>query len=258
MDNKNPITESYQDINSRTIDRWIEEGWEWGKPVSHETYEKAKAGDWEVVLTPTKPVPKSWFGELRGKRVLGLASGGGQQGPIFQAAGAEVTILDYSEKQLESEHFVAAREGYEIHTVRADMTKPWPFADESFDLIFFPVANCYIDDMQPVWNEAYRVLVPGGRILSGLDNGFNFLFEEDDESRVVNYLPYNPLKNPEQMAALQAGDYGVEFSHGIEDIVGGQLRAGLRLLDIFGDTNGSGILHDHGAQCFYATLSLKP
>ena len=59
-------------------------------------------------------------------------------------------------------------------------------------------------------------------------------------------------------APLQAGDYGVEFSHGIEDIVGGQLRAGLRLLDIFGDTNGSGILHDHGAQCFYATLSLKP
>ena len=50
----------------------------------------------------------------------------------------------------------------------------------------------------------------------------------------------------------------MEFSHGIEDIVGGQLRAGLRLLDIFGDTNGSGILLDHGSQCFYATLSLKP
>ena len=32
----------YQEINSKTIDRWVEEGWEWGKPVSHEEYEKAK------------------------------------------------------------------------------------------------------------------------------------------------------------------------------------------------------------------------
>ena len=33
---------SYTDINVATIDRWIEEGWEWGIPVSHEEYEKAK------------------------------------------------------------------------------------------------------------------------------------------------------------------------------------------------------------------------
>ena len=66
----------YQEINSKTIDRWVEEGWEWGKPVSHEEYEKAKAGTWDVKLTPVKFVPHSWLGELKGKRVLGLASGG--------------------------------------------------------------------------------------------------------------------------------------------------------------------------------------
>ncbi|MBR6321352.1 MAG: class I SAM-dependent methyltransferase, partial [Lachnospiraceae bacterium] len=165
--------------------------------------------------------------------------------------------LDYSEKQLESERFVASREGYEVRTVRADMTKPWPFTDESFDLILFPVANCYIESMENVWTEAYRVLKQGGRILSGLDNGLNFLFDEEDESRVVGFLPYNPLKNPEQMAELIAGDYGVEFSHSISDIIGGQLRAGLRLADIYDDTNGSGFLHDHGAPCYYATLSVK-
>ena len=75
----------YQEINSKTIDRWVEEGWEWGKPVSHEEYEKAKAGTWDVKLTPVKFVPHSWLGELKGKRVLGLASGGGQQMPIFAA-----------------------------------------------------------------------------------------------------------------------------------------------------------------------------
>ncbi len=67
---------NYTDINSKTIDRWVDEGWEWGKPISHETYIKASAGEWDVLLTPVKPVPHEWFGNLKGKKLLGLASGG--------------------------------------------------------------------------------------------------------------------------------------------------------------------------------------
>ncbi|HIS27557.1 MAG TPA: class I SAM-dependent methyltransferase, partial [Candidatus Pullilachnospira intestinigallinarum] len=143
----------YQDINAATIDRWIEEGWEWGIPISHETYVNAANGEWDVVLTPTRPVPHEWFGSLAGKKVLGLASGGGQQIPIFAALGAECTVLDYSEKQLESERMVAEREGYPVNLVRADMTKPLPFADESFDLIFHPVSNCYVEEVRPIFRE---------------------------------------------------------------------------------------------------------
>ena len=102
---------TYQDANAAVIDRWIAEGWEWGKPIDHETYLQAQNGQWSVVLTPTKPVPREWFGDLKGKKLLGLASGGGQQMPVFTAAGAECTVLDYSEKQLESEQAVAEREG---------------------------------------------------------------------------------------------------------------------------------------------------
>ena len=148
---------NYQDINARTIDRWVEEGWEWGIPITHETFENARLGQWDVVLTPTKPVPHQWFGSLHGKKVLGLASGGGQQMPIFAALGAECTVLDYSEKQLESERMVAAREGYPITVIRADMTKPLPFADESFDLIFHPVSNCYVREVEPIFRECYGI-----------------------------------------------------------------------------------------------------
>ena len=69
---------AYQDINAETIDRWIEEGWEWGKPIFHEEYAEALKGNWKMLLTPVKPVPKEWFPDLSGKRVLGLAAGGGQ------------------------------------------------------------------------------------------------------------------------------------------------------------------------------------
>ena len=123
----------YQDINSKTIDRWIEEGWEWGIPVSHEIIEKAKNGEWGVYLTPTKVVPKEWFGDLKGKKLLGLASGGGQQIPIFSVLGADCTVLDYSSKQCESEKMVAKREGYEVNILQLDMTNPLPFDDETFD-----------------------------------------------------------------------------------------------------------------------------
>ena len=68
-------------------------------PISHEVFEKARNGAWGVYLTPTKTVPQEWFGEMRGKKILGFASGGGQQMPVFTALGADCTGLDYSTEQ---------------------------------------------------------------------------------------------------------------------------------------------------------------
>ncbi len=70
---------AYQDINKETIDRWVKEGWEWGKPVSHDGYIKTKKGKWNVFLTPTVSVPHEWLEDLQGKKILGLASGGGNK-----------------------------------------------------------------------------------------------------------------------------------------------------------------------------------
>ena len=248
---------NYQDINAATIDRWIEEGWEWGIPIGHEDYLRAQRGDWDVLLTPTKPVPHAWFGSLQGKKVLGLASGGGQQMPIFAALGADCTVLDYSERQLASERLVAEREGYKIRIIRADMSKPLPFADEEFDLIFHPVSNCYVREVRPIWRECWRILKPGGLLLSGLDNGMNFLVDED-ETRIINRLPFDPLVNEEQRSQLEEQDCGMQFSHSLEEQLGGQLEAGFRLLALYEDTNGEGRLHELNIPSFLATLSQKP
>lgn len=160
---------SYQDINKETIDRWVEEGWEWSKPISHDEYISAKNWDWNVFLTPTVPVPHEWLGNLNGKKILGLASGGGQQMPIFNALGADCTMLDNSPKQIESEFLIAEREGYTIKAIEGDMTKALPFEDETFDIVFHPVSNGYVEDVEPIFNEAYRVLKKGGIFLAGLN-----------------------------------------------------------------------------------------
>ncbi len=247
----------YQDVNAETIDRWIREGWEWGKPISHETYEKAVNGEWDVLLTPTKPVPHPWLEPLKGRKILGLASGGGQQMPVFAALGAACTVMDYSPLQLENERLVAEREGYDIRIIRGDMTEPLPFADESFDLIFHPVSNCYVEEVRPIWKECYRVLKPGGYLLSGTDHYINYIVDGDEE-RIVNALPFNPLRNPAQMALLAADDAGVQFSHSLEEQIGGQLEAGFALLDLYEDTNGEGRLHALNIPTFLAMRSRKP
>ena len=246
----------YTDINAKTIDRWIENGWEWGVPITHEQFIEAQKGNWSMVLTPIKPVPRDWFPDLKGKKVLGLASGGGQQMPIFAALGAECTVLDYSERQIESEITIAEREGYAINAIRGDMTKPLPFGDDSFDLIFHPVSNCYIEDVAHVWRECYRILKTGGRLMAGLDNGINYLFDED-EQEMKYYLPFNPLKDKSLMEALTKDDCGIQFSHTIEEQIRGQLKAGLTLLDVYEDTNSVGLLKERGVPTFWATLAEK-
>lgn len=250
------MNNKYTEINSKVIDKWVEEGWEWGQAISHEVFEKARNNEWNVVLTPTKPVPKDWFCEMKGAEVLGLASGGGQQMPIFAALGAKCTVLDYSEKQLLKEKEVAERENYEIKLVKADMTKPLPFEDESFDLIFHPVSNCYIEDVLPVWKECYRVLKKGGILMAGLDNGINYVFD-DEEKMVVRKLPFNPLKDKELYEESLKNDWGIQFSHTIEEQIGGQLKAGFIITDIYQDTNGTGRLHEFNVPTFYATRAVK-
>ena len=91
----------YVEENSRIWDKRAENNDRWSTVVSAEEVAKARNGDWHIILTPEKPVPRDWFpAEMKGLKVLCLASGGGQQGPILAAIGADVTVFDNSQGQL--------------------------------------------------------------------------------------------------------------------------------------------------------------
>ena len=157
---------------------------------------------------------------------------------------------------------MAQREGYAVEIIRGDMTQPLPFADESFDLVFHPVSNCYVEDVQHVWDECFRVLRPGGRLLAGMDNGLNFLFDDVGTLplTVSNPLPSSPLRGSRaELERMVAQGEGVQFSHSLEEQLGGQLKAGFLLRDLFEDRDpeGSGLLRDFAPQ-YIATLAEKP
>ena len=250
---------NYTNINARTIDAWVDEGWEWSIPITKEDFLKAKNGECNVLLTPTKYVPKNWFPDLKNKKLLGLACGGGQQMPVFSALGACCTVLDFSDKQLANEKLISERENYQIEIVKADMAKKLPFDNEVFDIIFHPVSNVYVEDVYHVWNECFRVLKSGGILMAGLDNGFNFLFDDDEKLPLVitNKLPFNPLKNKDQLKLLEKENAGIQFSHTMEEQIGGQLKAGFILKDLYEDYNNTGFLKEY-VPTFVATLAVKP
>lgn len=249
--------------NRRMWDKQVELGNRWTVPVSPQTIIKARQGEWSVQLAETRPVPRDWFPEsLAGMKILGLACGGGQQGPIFAALGAQVTILDNSPRQLARDREVAEREGLTITTVEGDMRDLSMFADESFDLVFNPVSTCFIPEVRPVWREAYRVLRPGGTLMTGFNNPALYLFdfsksEEEGVLEVRYKLPFDARQLSEEERISQFGeDTPLEFSHSLEDLIGGQLEAGFVIVGLYEDQQAS--LVGEYLPAYIVTRAIKP
>jgi len=250
--------------NREAWNRQVEKGNRWTLPVSPEEIAAARAGRWSIVLTPTIPVPREWFPEnMQGVKILCLASGGGQQGPILAATGADITILDNSPRQLERDRFVAEREDVHLTTVEGDMADLHMFADDSFDLIFHPVSNVFAPEVLPVWREAYRVLRRGGSLLAGFDNPVIYIFDLDKadqgEFEVVHKLPYSDLSSLSEAKLQELMEQGLplEFSHTLDEQIGGQLKAGFHLTGFYEDIDPSSPLSQYSPM-FIATCARKP
>ncbi len=275
------------DIQSYNRDAWdiqVEQGNPWTQPVSHEIIANARRGEWSVLLTEQKSVPREWFGvpsrlthdvsrftfdvspthSIAGYDILCLASGGGQQAPTFAAAGAHVTVLDNSPKQLERDRFVAEREGLEIVTIEGDARDLSMLADESFDLVFHPVSNLFIPQVRPIWREAFRVLRHGGVLLAGFNNPVLYVFPYDaldgKEPLTVKYkLPYSDIEHmpKAELEKLIAEGMPLEHSHTLTDQIGGQLDAGFHLVAMYEDYHSHMTLSEY-MPTYLATRAVKP
>jgi SAM-dependent methyltransferase len=255
-----------QQHNSKAWDKLVGDEIEWSVPVSSEEIENARNGEWEIILTPIKAVPREWFGDVAGKDILCLASGGGQQAPILAAAGANVTSFDASAKQLEMDKFVVERENLEIRLEKGDAADLSRFEDGSFDLIFNPCSTCFMAELQPIWNECYRVLRKGGSLLTGFNQPFIYMYdykaeEERDVLELKHKLPYSDLESlteAEKQELIEKNE-PFEFSHSLDTQIGGQIEAGFLIAGFYEDwwDDESRLLSKY-APTFISTKAIKP
>jgi SAM-dependent methyltransferase len=130
------------------------------------------------------------------------------------------------------------------------------FADGSFDLVVHPVSNCFVPDILPVWREAFRVLRRGGCLLAGFANPALYIFDQEVAERtgrleVTHSLPYSDAARP--------ADEPLEFSHTLEEQIGGQTAAGFAIIGMYEDGNRTGDSHplNKFMPTFLATRALK-
>lgn len=247
--------------NKATAERCL-----WVRPVSKETIDRAKTGDWEVSLAGPRTVPDHWFGNIENCAILCLGSGGGQQAPVLAAAGASVTSLDISDKQLRRDQEMSDEHALGINCVQGTMTDLSRFAKNSFDAIFNPVSITYIDDLESLWRECQRVLKPGGRLMVGTINPYSFLFEENegdgDEGLIARYaLPYieEDVLSADEVRQAIARNMIFCRSHTLEDIIGGQARAGFAITDFIESRRTDARAPSINRLCstYFATLSIR-
>ncbi len=207
----------------KNINNLVENNVNWSACATPEEMQKAREGQLSLKFFD-KEIPTEWLKDIKGKKVLCLAGAGGLQAPLLACAGAEVTVLDLSEKMLAKDRAVAEKEQLNIRIEKGNMCDLSLFPDSSFDYILNPPSLMYVPDVRPVFKECYRVLKAGGIFIMAAPNPINYMCDfVDDENggyyKAVNRMPYCSSDFDEM------GDW-IEYGHTMEDYIGGQIQCG--------------------------------
>jgi len=193
----------------------------------------AKDDEFQNPLQTVDPI--GWLeGDIRGKRVLALAAGGGRQGPLYAAAGAEVTVVDISPEQLVLDRQVAAERGLQLRTVETSMDALGMLATAEFDIVIQPVSTCYVPDIAPVYREVARVTRPGGLYISQHKTPTSLQADVAPSPRGYElsepYYRSGPL--PPVVGSRHREEGTLEFLHRWEELIGLLCRAGFAIEDL--------------------------
>jgi ubiquinone/menaquinone biosynthesis C-methylase UbiE len=235
----------------------------WTVSVNDNQIKEAQKGILNIYLTPMKFVKPEWVNSVKGLKILALACGGGQQSIMLAAAGADVTVLDISKKQIESDIITAKKNNLDVKTFVGDMQDLSIFKDESFDMIYNPTATCFISDVQKTYNECFRVLKRGGTFITSATNPILYLFDEKKEKKgklKVKYtIPYSDLKSlsKKDVEKMIKRHDTIEFSHTWDILLGGLFKAGFIVDDMYTDFSGLEIVDSFVHDCYFALHAKK-
>lgn len=187
--------------------------------------------------------PEGRLGEVAGKDVLCLASGGGQQSPAFALLGARVTVFDLSEEQLRRDREAAAHYGVDVETRQGDMRDLSCFGEAAFDIVYHGYSLGFVPDARAVFRQVARVMRPGGVYHFGCANPFSVGLAGSDwngEGYTLKrpYVDGAEVTYEDQEWVYDRGKAGAripptrEYRHRLSTLFGGLIEQGFVVLHI--------------------------
>jgi len=192
--------------------------------------------------------PEGGAETFSGKDVLCLAGGGGQQSAALALLGANVTVLDLSETQLERDRQAGRHYGLEVSTVQGDMRDLCWFGQATFDIVWHAHSLNFVPEARPVFREVARVLREAGLYRLTCWNPLGHGIDHDDwnGSGYPLRLPYVDgaeiqLADPHWKIPCDDGTCNRvraprEFRHTLSSLLNGLVEHGFVLLAAWEDT----------------------
>ena len=106
-------------------------------------------------------------GDVAGRRILDAGCGAGPLLAALRDRGAFVTGFDKSAVMVE---LARQRLGSQADLQVAELGRPLPFRDDTFDDVTASLVLHYLEDWGPALAELRRVLKPGGRLIVSVDH----------------------------------------------------------------------------------------
>lgn len=220
------VNDEVLSANKRAWDRLAAQGHVLAKPVTDDEFRQ-----------PLKTIdPAGWLkGGIQGWNVLCLAAGGGRHGPLYSAAGGNVTVVDLSSGMLELDRRVAEERKISLRTIETSMDNLSMLNNAEFDLVIHPVSTCYLPNLERLFPEIARVTRVGGLYISQHKQPANL--QASLETYIGNYViehayyderPVPAAIEPSKLREPQTR----EFAHRWETLLGGICRSGFAIEDV--------------------------
>ena len=219
------MTEKHAFINKNFWEEEVQKGCTFTEPwldLDVKILQKIAKGK---IKNPPEPLndifPISILSAVKGKDVLCLASGGGQQSAVFSLLGANVTVLDISEGQLEGDKKAAAHYRYKVKTIQGDMSDLSAIKRNSFDLVYQAPSMTYIPDVKKVYLEVARVLRSKGLYRADAQNPlsvFDLIWDGKGYSITIPYAIKQKQRSKNEKV--------IEYRHYLDETFNGLIESG--------------------------------
>ena len=162
---------------------------------------------------------RSYFPELRGRRILIPSSGDNHAAFAFALMGARVTSADISERQLENAAVVAEKLDLDVEFLCDDTMKLSRICDQTYDMVYTSNSTLtWIYDLDSMNRNICRVLKPGG---------FSFTYELHPFNR-----PFSGEARQAPRIVKSYHDVFPDLHWRLQDLINSQIRAGLSLCEL--------------------------